>query len=353
MQLAYKLKTLQVIRGDSEMAEGISRGMFVAGIIVAIFASSLLSSVIASQWLILQGPKGDKGDEGDKGETGATGSAGPTGATGLAGPMGPTGATYVINTDGSNYWATRYDGIVVYNETDAKTVIQSTINTMSDLQSIVILGDIDVNGEIVILKPITYCHFGRARIQGDFAYLRIGDSTHLVEKWLFVHVTSIEGPYQPLPPEGRTMGRGIHLVNCAQNTFVIGRIGECWTGILFSKEGGSSATLSDNKFYFNNLEDCNKGILFEGAASLAESPFMEGNEFHGNIFGNYRGIEIEANTQSGWGTFMGVIDCAPVFDSKDFYNFGVQNYGWLILAKFIRISESRFNPDDMVMTPSS
>jgi hypothetical protein len=80
---------------------------------------------------------------------------------------------------------------------------------------------------------------------------------------------------------------------------------------------------------------------------------MEGNEFHGNIFGNNRGIEIEANTQSGWGTFMGVIDSAPVVGSKDFYNFGVQNNGWLILAKFIRISESRFNPDDMVITPSS
>jgi len=325
----YEVKH-QVMKMTEAKSVGISKTMFMVGIIVAILASSLISAVMVTQLPLAKGPKGD---------TGATGA---------------TGATYVINTDGSNYWATRYDGTVVYNGTDARTVIQSTVNIMSDLQSIVILGDIDVNGEIEILKPITYSHFGKARIHGDFAYLKIGDEANLVEKSLFVHVTNIDGPYQPIPgPEARTIGRGIHLVNCAQNTFVIGRIGECWAGIFFSKEGGSSAFLSDNKFYFNNLEDCNKAIFFEGAPSLAESPFMEGNEFHGNIFGNNRGIEIEANTQSGWGMFMGVIDCAPVAGSKDFYNFGVQNNGWLILAKFIRISESRFNSNDKVISPSS
>ncbi len=50
---------------------------------------------------------------------------------------------------------------------------------------------------------------------------------------------------------------------------------------------------------------------------------------------------------------MGVIDGAPIVGSKDFYNFGVQNNGWLIMAKFIRINESRFNSDDIVISPSS
>lgn len=50
---------------------------------------------------------------------------------------------------------------------------------------------------------------------------------------------------------------------------------------------------------------------------------------------------------------MGVIDNAPVVGSKDFYNFGIQNHGWLILAKLIRMSESRFNADDIVISPSS
>lgn len=318
---------------------GISKTTFVIGLIIAVMASSLIASAVSIQFA-----KGPKGDKGDKGDTGATGPIGPTGAA---------GATYVVTTDGLNWWATRYDGKIIYNGTDARAVIQSTIDVMSNAQIIVVLGDIDVYGEIEILKPITYNHFGIARIHGDYAYLKIGDRAHLVEKGLFVHVTSIDGPYQPAEtPDDRTIGVGIRLVNCAQNTFVTGRIGECWAAIYFSKEGGASM-LSDNKFYFNNIEGCNKAIFFEGSPSLDASPFMEGNEFHGNIFGCYRGIEIEANTKSGWGTFMGVIDNAPVTGSRDFYNFGVHNNGWLVLAKFIRISESRFNPDDIVISPSS
>ena len=59
------------------MAEGISKRTFVAGIVIAILTSTLLSSVIASQWLVLLGPKGDKGDTGERGETGPPGPAGP------------------------------------------------------------------------------------------------------------------------------------------------------------------------------------------------------------------------------------------------------------------------------------
>lgn len=40
---------------------GISNKMFIAGLIIAILASSILSTVIATQWAIgPQGPKGDK-----------------------------------------------------------------------------------------------------------------------------------------------------------------------------------------------------------------------------------------------------------------------------------------------------
>jgi hypothetical protein len=53
------------------MAKGISRGMFVAGIVVAILVSSLLSTVIASR--LLKGPKGDKGDTGPQGSQGGQG----------------------------------------------------------------------------------------------------------------------------------------------------------------------------------------------------------------------------------------------------------------------------------------
>jgi len=68
------------------MAEGISRAMFVTGLIIAIVASSSLAMALASQ--LSFGPKGDKGDTG---ATGPQGPAGPTGATGATGATGPQG----------------------------------------------------------------------------------------------------------------------------------------------------------------------------------------------------------------------------------------------------------------------
>lgn len=52
---------------------GISKTLFVVGLIAAILASSLISAVIVTQLPIAKGPKGDKGD------TGATGLQGPPG----------------------------------------------------------------------------------------------------------------------------------------------------------------------------------------------------------------------------------------------------------------------------------
>jgi hypothetical protein len=71
------------------MADGISKEIFVTGLIIAIVASSSLSMALSSQ--LSFGPKGDKGDTGATGSTGATGPAGPTGATGATGPQGPQG----------------------------------------------------------------------------------------------------------------------------------------------------------------------------------------------------------------------------------------------------------------------
>jgi len=76
---------------------GISKTMFVVGIIAAILASSLISAVIVTQLPTTNGLKGDKGDKGDSGATGATGPQGlqgvqgPTGVTGATGPEGPKG----------------------------------------------------------------------------------------------------------------------------------------------------------------------------------------------------------------------------------------------------------------------
>ena len=75
---------------EEKESVGISRTTFIIGIVAAILAASLLSTVIAMQWAIVQGPKGDRGDTGPQGEQGLQGPRGP------AGPAGeiPYNATY-------------------------------------------------------------------------------------------------------------------------------------------------------------------------------------------------------------------------------------------------------------------
>jgi hypothetical protein len=65
---------------------GISKTMFIIGLIIAILASSLISVLATTQLQMLKGAKGDKGDKGDAGATGATGATGPKGDKGDAGP---------------------------------------------------------------------------------------------------------------------------------------------------------------------------------------------------------------------------------------------------------------------------
>jgi hypothetical protein len=84
----------------SKKAVGVSMTMFIAGIIVAILASSAISTVISTQLAVgLQGPVGPEGPKGDTGDTGLQGpkgdpgEKGPQGPQGDAGPQGSQGAT--------------------------------------------------------------------------------------------------------------------------------------------------------------------------------------------------------------------------------------------------------------------
>jgi len=76
------------------MSASISKTMFVAGIIIAILASSLVASVVSMQWA--RGPKGDKGDTGD------TGAQGTQGLRGVQGPQGPQGLQGIQGPPGRN-----------------------------------------------------------------------------------------------------------------------------------------------------------------------------------------------------------------------------------------------------------
>jgi len=94
---------------DGRSLKGISNTVFVVGLVVAIFTSALISGIVVTQFG-LQGPKGDKGD---------------TGPATFA-------ATYTIETDGSgNYRATKYDGSISWDSTNASYTIDSAINAMT------------------------------------------------------------------------------------------------------------------------------------------------------------------------------------------------------------------------------
>lgn len=65
---------------------GISRTTFIIGLIIAVLASSLISTAVSLKWALIQGPKGEKGDQGQQGLQGLLGEQGPQGPQGEEGP---------------------------------------------------------------------------------------------------------------------------------------------------------------------------------------------------------------------------------------------------------------------------
>jgi len=68
----------------------VSRRTFLIGLVIAILAASLISTVISTQ-LVAVGPQGPKGEKGDVGDTGPRGIAGTDGADGNDGVNGTDG----------------------------------------------------------------------------------------------------------------------------------------------------------------------------------------------------------------------------------------------------------------------
>jgi len=83
----------------------LTKGAFVAGLIIAILVASAISVGVSTQLAVgPQGPKGDKGDAGPQGAAGAAGATGTTGATGATGPAGPQGAQGPYAPDYDSGW---------------------------------------------------------------------------------------------------------------------------------------------------------------------------------------------------------------------------------------------------------
>jgi len=69
----------------------VSRRTFLIGLAIAILASTVLSTVVSTQWALIKGPKGDKGNTGAQGPQGIQGDQGPQGEQGIQGETGSQG----------------------------------------------------------------------------------------------------------------------------------------------------------------------------------------------------------------------------------------------------------------------
>ena len=93
-------------------AVSITMSKLVAGIIIAILASSAIS--IGASKILMVGPQGPEGPQGEQGIQGLTGDTGPTGPAGATGPQGEkgdkgdTGETGATGPQGPAGNATRY-----------------------------------------------------------------------------------------------------------------------------------------------------------------------------------------------------------------------------------------------------
>jgi hypothetical protein len=173
---------------------GISKTMFVVGLVITIVASSLIASAVSMQYA--KGPQGDKGDTGDTGPTGATG------ATGATGPQGPQGPSVFASASANNTISTTET--FQFIDMDGMS-IALTVNDTSDLiilASLEAFGDYDNRifvralvgisvaepGEIfltpVLLDP-TGCLVGIASYSFNFRKPSVGAGTYTIKlQWV-------------------------------------------------------------------------------------------------------------------------------------------------------------------------
>ena len=175
---------------------GVSRKAFIVGLIIAIAASSSLSTVITTQWA--RGPEGPQGPEGDKGDTGLQGIQGLQGQQGLQGPPGlpgvfavswgidPISTTETVNyADMANMSVT-----LTINETSTVLILVSVEATPSLYERIYITaminGEAAKPGETVELTPVKSSAYSEmASYTFNFCEPSVSPGTYTIKiQWL-------------------------------------------------------------------------------------------------------------------------------------------------------------------------
>ena len=105
----------------------------------------------------------------------------------------PSVAQYVINTDGTYVWATRYDGDITYSGSDAATVIQSALDALTSgrtwKERIVLKGSFDLNKKNITIPSYTIVDGLGCKLQPedglvydvDWAFFNNSASAHDIE----------------------------------------------------------------------------------------------------------------------------------------------------------------------------
>jgi hypothetical protein len=182
--------------------------------------------------------------------------------------------SYIIFTDGTTVYARNgRTGQIEFSGTDASTVIQQAINAMNNYETIVVKGDMVINSEITLNKPIRYIHLGQAilNVPSGKGYLNLNGANDIV---VFVH--KIDG-------QDVNAGRkGIILTKTEASYIEVGGLTRCDTGIWLP---GVDVCFG-NYIYVHRCVDNNWGLRSETSANYRYEGYRVEGFFVNNRLGS-------------------------------------------------------------------
>jgi len=150
--------------------EGISKNTFIAGIIIAILLSTVISLSLSIQFSV--GPQGNTGPQGSQGEQGIQGIQGTQGIQGETGPQGLTGATGSQGQKGDD-GEQGIQGVQGLQGIDGLQGIQGLRGEKGDMGPIGAFGDPDYDSGWVHLSVGDYTDFKHNLGQEDNLFVYV------------------------------------------------------------------------------------------------------------------------------------------------------------------------------------
>ena len=178
--------------------------LFIAGILIAILVSTVLSIAISSQLSVgpqgpegAQGPKGDVGSQGPKGDTGTTGlqgtvgTQGPKGDTGNTGPQGPQGEPGIGFTP-TGYISIPASALQLYNP-DYDVRISNRAYSY-DTSNVILCAPVMLPNGVIIQNVTFYwadthstenifCSLRRTSVNSSTMYQIAGGYSNSIDEW--------------------------------------------------------------------------------------------------------------------------------------------------------------------------